>query len=207
MERVAGVGAVAVRGGDDGVPLGPAELPGQVTPDRVDVSAVILGDTGRAEVVAHDRDPIHRGAGVAVGGEKFLGFLRELAHGKPGGHVPQRQHRVSFAATEVGLKIDHRRGVVVTRETPYSAADQVAETLGEVGTLEELDRVGVVGVDLAAGGDLVEVGRELGGVEVAGGDIVVGLEHFAPWLEPNGLGVIDRGLEDLLVILVGGHPT
>ena len=170
----------AVGLGDERVRLRAAELPGQLAPDRVDLGAVVLGHAGRAEVVADDGDAVDLGARVAVGGQQLLGLLREVAHRKAGGDVPQRQHRVGLAATEVGLQVDDRRGVVVTRQAADRAADEVAQALGQVGALEELDRVGVVGVDLAAGGDLVEVGGELRGVEVAGGDVVVRLEHLAP---------------------------
>ena len=189
------------------VRLGAAELPGELAPDRVDLGAVVLDDAGRAEVVADDGDAVDLGALVAVGEQQLLRLLRELTHRQAGRDVPQRQHRVGLAATEVGLEVDDRRGVVVAGEAAHRPADQVAETFGEVGALEELDRVGVVGVDLAARGDLVEVGGELGGVEVAGGDVVVRLEHLAPRLEPaRCLGVVDRGLEDLLVVPVGRDP-
>ena len=158
-------------------------------------------------MVADDGDAIDLGGRVAVGGQKFLGLLREAPDGKSGGDVPEREHRVGLAATEVGLQVDDRRGVVVARESTDGAADEVAKAFREIGAPEELDRVGVVGVDLTARGDLVEVGRELGGVEVAGGDVVVGLEHLTPRAQACGFGVVDGGLQDLLVVLVGSDTA
>ena len=56
----------------------------------------------------------------------------------------QREHRVSLAATEVGLKIHHRARPGLAIHSPQSARQQVTQTLGEVGAGEELDRVPVL---------------------------------------------------------------
>jgi len=87
----------------------------------------------------------------------------------------------------------------------HRPTDQIAETLGQIGPLEELHGVRIVGFDLSAGRDLVEVSRELRGVEVSGGDVIVRLEHLTPRLESDRLRVVDRGLQDLLVVLVSRH--
>ena len=106
-------------------------------------------------MVADDRDAVDFGAAVVVGCQQILCVLREFADRKAGRHVPQREHRVGFAAAEIGLQVDHRRSVVITGESAHRPPDQVAQTLGQVGAFEELDRVGVAGVLFATEGHLV----------------------------------------------------
>ena len=186
MERLARRCPILIGLGDEGVCLRTAELPGELAPDRVDVGPVRLGVAGRGEVIAHDGDPADRLAGQRIesaGREKLLRILGELADPETGGHVPESEHRVGLAATEVGLQVDHRRGVGVPRQSAHGAADEVAQTLGEVGATEELDRVGIVGVSFGARGHLVEVGSELRGVEVARRHVVVWRQDLAPRLE------------------------
>ena len=114
---------------------------------------------------------------------------------------------MGLAATEVRLQVDHRRGVLVAGQPPHRAVDQVAQALGQVGAREELDRLGVVLARVVGRRDLVEVGGELGGLEVAGRDVVVGREDLAPRPQPRGLGRDGRGLQDLPIVLVGGQTA
>ena len=59
-------------------------------------------------------------------GEHVLDVLRVVAERRAGREVPQREHRVRLAAAEVRLQVDHRRGVLVARQTPHRAIDEVA---------------------------------------------------------------------------------
>ena len=114
---------------------------------------------------------------------------------------------MGLAAAEVRLQVDHRRGVLVAGQTPHRAADQVTQTFGEVGAREELDRLGVVLAGVLGRGDLVEVGGELGGLEVAGRDVIVRRQDLAPRAQPAGFGRDRRRLQDLAVVLVGGQAA
>ncbi len=44
-------------------------------------------------------------------------------------------------------------------------------------------------------------------MEVAGGDVVVRLQHFTPRFEADGFRIVYGRLEDLLVVLVSGDPA
>ena len=112
-----------------------------------------------------------------------------------------------LAAAEVRLQVDHRRGVLIARQTPHRAVDEVAQALGEVRAREELDRLGVVLARVVGRSDLVEVGGELGGLEVAGRDVVVGRKDLPPRPQPRRLRRDRRGLEHLAVVLVGGEAA
>ena len=158
-------------------------------------------------MVPDDRDTVDFGAAVVVGCQEILCVLREFADVKAGRHVPQREHRVGFAAAEVGLQVDHRGSVVIAGESAHRPPDQVAQTFGQVGAFEEFDGIGVAGVLFAAEGHLVKVGGELGGGEVSGGDVFVWRQNLAPGFEPGGFRVVDSGLEDLLVVFVGGDAA
>ena len=104
-------------------------------------------------MISHDRDAIHFVAAVIVGGQQILCVLREVPDRKAGRHVPECKHRVGLAATKVGLQVNHGRGVVITGESPHCPSDQVTETLGEVGALEEFDGIGVARVVFATDGE------------------------------------------------------
>ena len=171
------------------------------------MGAVVLGRAGRAEVVADDGDPVDLGTGIAVLGQQFLGVLGELPDGQSCGDVPQCEHRMCLAATEVGLQIDNRRCVVVAGEPADCAADEVGQAFGEVGAAKELNRVGIAGILLAAEGDFIKVSGKFGGGEVSGSDVVVGWQYFAPGFEARSLGVVDGGFECLLVVFVGGDTA
>ena len=110
-QRFTGVGASAIVLGDQVVGFTPAELPGEFAPERADLGAVVLDDRRAGlEVGADEGDPsdIERAeVGVAVRGDEFLKFLREVLDRCAAEQVVQRQHRVGLAAAEVGLKVDH----------------------------------------------------------------------------------------------------
>lgn len=112
-----------------------------------------------------------------------------------------------LAATEVGLQVVDGGCVFVTGKPTDCAADKVGQTFGEVSAAEEFDCIGVTGILFTAEGDLVKVSREFGRGEVPGGDVVVGRQHFAPGLEPGGLGIVDGGFEGFLIVLVGGNAA
>ena len=80
VQRSSGMCALAVRFTDDLVCRRTPKLPREFSPDRVDVSPVVLVAAGGLQLVPDDGDPIDLLTGVAAGGEEFLGLLREGAH-------------------------------------------------------------------------------------------------------------------------------
>ncbi|MND29040.1 hypothetical protein D3C80_195390 [compost metagenome] len=58
-------------------------------------------------------------------------------------HMVERQHRMGFAAAEIGLQLDHWI-TACSGQAFCSPRQQSAETVGEVGPAEELFRVGVL---------------------------------------------------------------
>ena len=160
-------------------------------------------------MVAHQRHPLDpRGQpGVAGRGEQVLQGLGERSEAHPRGEVPQREHRVGLAATEVGLQVHDRGGVLVPGEAAQRPLDQVAEAVGQVGAGEELDRVGVVAARLDAVRDLVQVSGELGRLEVPGRDVVVGRQDLPPGSQPGRLRSVHSSPQGAAVVLVGGHPA
>ncbi len=114
---------------------------------------------------------------------------------------------MGLAAAEVRLQVDHRRGVLIAGQAPHRTVDQVAQALGQVRAREELDRLGVVLARVLGRGDLVEVGGELGGLEVAGRDVIVGREDLPPRAQPGGFRRHRRGLQHLAVVLFGGDAA
>ena len=160
-------------------------------------------------MVADERHAPDADGELAEGGlgEHFLDVLRVVTERRARRQVPQREHRVRLAAAKVRLQVDDRRGVLVARQTPHGTLDQIAQALGQVGAREELDRLGVVLAGVLGGGDLVEVGGELGRLEVASGDIIMGGKDLAPRAQPGRLRRHGRRLQDLPVVLIGGQAT
>ena len=64
--------------------------------------------------------------------------------------MPQREHRMRLAATKGGLEVDDRRGVRVSAEPVGRSPNEISESVGEVGAVEELDRVAVVATGVTA---------------------------------------------------------
>ena len=181
------VGTCAVGIGYQVVPCPAAQLPGKLTPQRVDLRTVGL-DIGlsRAERGAHQHDATNRfGRKPArMGINEFVHFLRKpLRLQTRAEQVVKGEHRVSLAATEIGLQVDRRRRVEITRDSAQRLAQQVLQPHREIGALEELHRVGVLRSALALS-DLGEVRGELRGVEIAAGHVRVRDEHLPPRLQP-----------------------
>lgn len=65
--------------------------------------------------------------GIAVLIQEVLYILRELVLRHAAGQMPQGQHRVRLAATEVGLQVDHRRCIVVATEPADRSADEIPQ--------------------------------------------------------------------------------
>jgi hypothetical protein len=63
-----------------------------------------------------------------------------IASGCPGEEVVKRQHRVGFAAAEVGLELHHRI-TALTRDAPHRTDEQTLEALREVSPAEEFGRL------------------------------------------------------------------
>ena len=103
----------------------------------------------------------------------------------PRSEVVHGQQRVRLAAAEVRLQLQH--GVSAgAREAPRDAAEQVGESLREVGPRKELLRVGVFG-GRRSGGDLREVGREVALLHPSAEDVRVGFGDEFPGF--HGWGV------------------
>lgn len=85
---------------------------------------------------------------------------------------------MGLAAAEVRLQFDH--WVAAAAGKSLGGTDQEsAQTLGQIGAAEELTRVAVLG-RRAARMNLGEIGRELGLLKLASGNIRMRLYHFAP---------------------------
>ena len=113
------------------------------------------------------------------------------------GQVVERDQSVGLAAAEVGLKLDHR--VAPGPGEPASRPhNQVADALGDEGPAEELDGVAVL-VGRLAPPHLVQVGGELGQLEAAGGDVLVGGDHLPPGGQAGFGTALDLGGRGLAV--------
>ena len=121
----------------------------------------------------------------------------QLARPGPAGQVVERDQGVGLAAAEVGLELDD--GVATgPGEPPGRPGDQVADPLGDEGAAEELGGVAVL-VGGFAPPHLVQVGGELGQLEAAGGDVVVGGDHLPPAGQAGGGPAFDLGGRGLAV--------
>jgi hypothetical protein len=156
-------------------------------------------------VVAHQSDP----ADVPVepgATEKVLQLLGIIGNRPARGQMPQCQHRVRFSAAEAGLQVDHRGGVLITRDPGHRAGDQILQAAGQEGAAEKLDRVGVLRVPFTTC-DHRQVGGELRRPEVALGDVVMGTQHLPPRQQPRQAHLGGpSGLDDPPVLLLGGDP-
>ena len=139
-------GASLVGPGEPFVGGASAKLPGDLAPQRVDMSAVVvlalLPAIGPAPLITTRWT---RAQLVQVGtvGDVLdaLGILRRRCRRED---VVQREHRVRLAPAEVRLKVDHWRGVHVSGDTPDGLGEQVPQSFGQVGAAEELDRIPVL---------------------------------------------------------------
>ena len=109
---------------------------------------------------------------------------QQLARGRAGEQVIERQHRVRLAAAEVGLEL-HDRVAALPGEALHRADEQALEALGEVGAAEELDWVAVL-VRALAEVHLPEIGGELRLLVAAARHVRVRRHDLAPGLEGAG---------------------
>ena len=120
VQCFARVSAGPVRTGNNVVGLPAAQLPRELTPQRVHLGAVFL-DAWRAslQIRSHQGDAPHpqviqpRVASIL---DQVLYFLRKIVLLSTTEQVVKGQHGVGFATTEVGLQIHHRAGVGVPAE-------------------------------------------------------------------------------------------
>ena len=118
----------------------------------------------------------------------------------------ERQHGVGFTAAEVGLQVDDGAGAFLAGYPAQRPPQQVGETIGEVGALEEGDGIRVFAVRILADGDCMQVGGELSGGERTPHDLLVGADEVAPSGEPFPSFQFDGGAPPVLTVrLLGQH--
>ena len=202
-----GAGGVGVR--HQGVAGGAAQLPGQVAPEGVEGLAVAhQGLVGGGLVAVEDHHPRPGQAGDP-GGVQQGGDPGEVAGGDGGaGEVIDRHLGVGLAAAEGGLELDDRIAAAAGEAVEHRV-EQQAHALGDVGALEEQHRVLVLRRGLA-GMDPGQVGRELGLLEGAFEDVLVGYGDLAPGFECHAGSSrlqFQMGLRVVLVVLFGSSGT
>ena len=200
-----GIGPGSVRIRDHLVGLPPAQLPGKLPPQGMDLRAVRFGVRGAGLQVGSDQGhPPHPELlepRVSVPGHQVLDLLGHVLRGNAAEQVVEGKHRVGFTATEVGLKVHHGAGVAVAAHATQGPAEQIPQTLGEVGAGEELPRVAVLGAGGLTGVHQVQVGGEFRGGELAARHVVVRMDHFTPRLQPAAR--LERCLPRPLHLLAG----
>ena len=173
-----------VRTGDHPVALGPPELPRQLAPERAGDGPVVLPvRLARRELRPHQHRAAARRRAADPGFRQQRIHPRQPVRFRRAEQVVEREHRVRLAAAEVRLQLDHRVAAG-SREPPHRAFQQPLQPLGQEGPPEELHRIAVFRTG-GAGVDRREVGGELRLLEVAGGHILVGLDHLPPGAEPG----------------------
>ena len=95
----------------------------------------------------------------------------------------QGQHRVGFAATEIGLKLDNRVAVIVG-EAPYAVDQEPPQAAGQKGATENSVGILVFG-DPAPQVDLPEVSCELSLLILAAGHVLMRTYHLPPRWQPT----------------------
>src|SRR5690606_29922684 len=101
----------------------------------------------------------------------------------------QCQHRVSFAAAEIGLEL-HNRIAPRTGEPPHGADQHLLKAFGEVCPAEEFNRIAVF-VSSLPQVDLPQVRRKLGLLILSAGHVFVWRDYFAPRLQSRGYSAFD----------------
>src|SRR5688500_4319512 len=91
------------------------------------------------------------------------------------------QHGMSLATTERGFEL-HDGVCVTTGETLERVREETLHPVGQIGAMEELDWVAVLGAPLAFH-HLRQVSCELGVTEPSGGHVGMGLDYVSPGLE------------------------
>ena len=115
----------------------------------------------------------------------------QLAMRRAREQVVQRQHRVGLAAAEVGLELDDRIAAAAG-QPPDRARQELLEALRQVRAAEELDGIAVF-VGALADVDLPQIGRELGLLVLAAGDVAVRADDLAPRRQVACRLALDRG--------------
>ena len=195
----AGVGAGLVVAPNQLVTLEPAELIGQMAPQRVQSDAAAAGQRGgRGDGLAHQHGPGDLwGQGQVLLGQQ-LAHAGQVAGGRARGQVVQGDEAMGLAAAEVGLQLDHRVAALA-RQPPGRGGQQVPQALGEIGAGEEGPWVLVLGVGPALS-HRVQVGGELGLVEAPGPHVGVGDDDVAPRRQPGLGGALGGAGRDLAVL-------
>ena len=190
-QRIAGAGGLVVVGRDARIG-GPApQLPGQFAPQRAHHRAVALAHriAGR-DLVADQHDAARGGQLCDLGLLQDAVDAREFQRIDAGEQVVQGQHRVGFAAAEVGLKLHHRIAALVA-EAAGRPDQQPLQTFGEVGAPEKLHRVAVL-VRALAEVNLPQIGGELGLLVAAAGHIPMRRDDLPPRFQRRRRGALDR---------------
>ena len=120
VQCFARVGTGPVRTGNNVVSFPATQLPRELAPQRVHLSAVFLDAwRPRLQIRTHQGDAPHpqviqpRVAGVL---NQILYFLRKIVLLGAAKQVVKGQHGVGFPAAEVGLQVHHRASVGVPTE-------------------------------------------------------------------------------------------
>ena len=104
---------------------------------------------------------------------------RQVLRRRRTSHVVKRQHRVGFAATEIGLKFND--WIAAAAGQPLGCTDQqCAEAFRQIRAAKKLPRIAIFRRG-AARMDFGKVGSEFRLLELARGDVLVRLDDFAPW--------------------------
>ena len=197
LQGRARVGASTVGIGDKRVAFCPAELPGQLAPERVDLDPVAPGvDGARPDLGADEHGAIRLRQRADPRILEQLIDAEQILCRRTSGDVVEREQGVRLAAAEVGLQVDDRIAAVAV-EAFDRLGQQLAQALSDEGAAEELGRVLI----LARGSalvHLVQVGGELGLLVAAAGDVAVRPHHVAPRLEAFGRGRLEERRRDLL---------
>ena len=187
VQCFARVGTGPVRTGNNVIGISAAQLPRELAPQRVHLSAVFLDAwRPRLQIRAHQGNAPYpqviepRVAGVL---NQILYFLRKIVLLGAAKQVIEGQHGVGFSAAEVGLQVHHRAGVGVPTEASQSAGEQVPQPLSQVGAAEKLDRVAIFAARLPLA-HVVEVGGEFGRGKITARHIVVWVNDFPPRFQP-----------------------
>src|SRR5690606_394548 len=117
-------------------------------------------------------------------------FSRTLA----GEEVIERQHGVGLSAPEVGLELNDGIASIAV-QAAEGRGEEMTESLGDVGPLEELLRLPILGGRLSSM-DLAEIGGELSLLVPTGGHVGVGGDDLPPGLVPGSLRALDRRRRD-----------
>ena len=115
-----------------------------------------------------------------------------MIQGDAGAEVIQRQHRVGFATTKVGLQLDDWFAALFV-EALQSNAQQIFQSVGDVSAPVELHRIGVFPAADATQ-HLIEICSELSLLVFALDHVSVRRDHLSPGFEVRCDLVLQVGL-------------